>query len=82
MAPTIFDHFLTPTGIKTGQFKMKSKHCNKPVSGSYAANSNFHTHIKRHHPDIVIQTAASFSAQPSATHKSQATYVLVNPSGK
>ena len=33
-------------GNITGQFKINCKHCKKPVSGSYAATSNFHTHMK------------------------------------
>ena len=48
-------------------FEVKCKHFNMSVYGYNAASSNFHSYMKHHHLDIVIQMRALL---PSATQKS------------
>ncbi|XP_072048394.1 zinc finger BED domain-containing protein 4-like [Amphiura filiformis] len=69
----IFTHFhQLPDGPSTSsdQFKLASpglicKHCSRLVPGSYKASSDFHTHMKRWHEDIMIETPPA--AEPTST---------------
>ena len=56
MAPPVFNLFHPPKSSTTGQFKLK---CERPVSGSYAQNSNFPTHMKLSYLSPIVSSYCS-----------------------
>ncbi|XP_071791964.1 E3 SUMO-protein ligase ZBED1-like [Asterias amurensis] len=90
MAPPIFQHYHALKCMSTttpGQLKLQCKYCGKLVSGSYSANSNFHTHMKRWHLEVLIKTAPPGSplllhstSSSSVTYSSSSTTASTSPS--
>jgi hypothetical protein len=56
----ILSNFDVPAGAK-GDVKAKCKHCGRPISGSTLTTSNFVKHIRKMHPELILEKKSNQS---------------------